>query len=70
MVIGFILYNWMKTVDDETRKKAFETVAEDLRTGGKIFGTHISKEVPLSKFKEALQESEKLSSEGKILINT
>ena len=69
-VSGFFLGRWLTTSSPETVGKAYKEVADDLASGGKIFGSQIVKEVPLSEFKEAILESTKIATEGKILINT
>jgi len=60
---------WIKQLSDEERKEAFTTVVTDLSTGGKIFGSTIVDTYPLDKFAEAIEQSLKHASEGKIVIN-
>lgn len=67
---AFNLFQWLATSSPETIKNAHTLIADDLAAGGKIFGTQIVKEVTLDQFKEAIEESGKIATEGKILINT
>ena len=43
-------------------------MAGDLYQGGAIFGSKIVKEVDLEQWEEAIDESEKVASDGKYLI--
>lgn len=67
-VVGFYLSKWISVVGPEEAQRAFKAVSDDLRDGGKIFGTQIAREFQLSQFKEALVEGPKIATEGKILI--
>ena len=49
------------TANEETVANAKKNIADDLASGGKIFGTQIVKEVPLSQWLEALDESSKIA---------
>ena len=69
-VSAFLLFKWLATSSEETLTNAKKVLADDLASGGKIFGSQIVKEVPLSQFKEAIAESKTIATEGKILINT
>ena len=69
-ISSFFLPIWVESSSEETVKKGHKELADDLASGGKIFGSHIVKEMTLSQFKEAIEESEKIATEGKILIST
>ena len=43
-------------------------IANDLKEGGKIFGTKIHKVEPLANWEAAMEESVKVASQGKILL--
>ena len=68
LVRGFYLFVWFSKTSKEELFKNIKAVADDLRDGGAIFGTEISKQMSLSEFKEAIAESTKVATEGKILI--
>lgn len=55
-----------KTADE--KKAIFGAVITDLATGGKIFGSDVVKTYPLEEFQTALDECNKVASEGKVLI--
>ena len=63
-----MMFRWVCSLTLEDRKKWFKLVADDLATGGKIFGSSIVKTMPLSQWREAIAESEKDASQGKYLI--
>lgn len=63
-----MMFRWVCSLTEEERKRWFSVVADDLATGGKIFGSHIVKTMPLSQWQEAIKESEKDASTGKYLI--
>jgi len=44
-------------------------VADDLKSGGSIFGSQIAKVVDFNHWKQAVEESEKLATQGKILLD-
>jgi hypothetical protein len=69
-VSAFLLFVWLTQSSKETIANAHKVLADDLASGGKIFGSQIVKEVPLSQFKEAILESAQIATDGKILINT
>ena len=55
-------------ISDEEKNNAYKRVSDDLRDGGKIFGTDIVKEVTLDQYLEAFSEADAIASEGKILV--
>lgn len=64
------MYRWVTSLTSEEREKWFKIVTDDIEhNDGKIFGSHIVKTMPLSKWKEALFESEKDASQGKYLVD-
>jgi len=67
-VRGLFLFRWMTEITKEERAQWFKIVADDLRDGGHIFGTKVAKIVPLDEWKEALEESATIATEGKILL--
>ena len=64
----FWLSPWLASIPEEDRKHWIGTVVEDLSTGGKIFGQVVAKTYPLSEYAAAMVESNKLASEGKIIL--
>ena len=52
---NLLLYTWIALTPDEERQKAYQKVSDDLRDGGKIFGSDIIKEMSLSQWHEALE---------------
>lgn len=56
------------SISNEERQSNFKEVSDDLRDGGKIFGTTIAKEIALEDYQEGLKDQTTLASEGKILI--
>lgn len=44
-------------------------VADDLSSGGEIFGVNIAKEYPLSEFNKAMKEFRKVATLGKVILN-
>ena len=69
-IVGLMMFRWVSSMDYPERRKWFDYVAEDLHKGGAIFGSQIVKEVPLEEWESAIEESEKVASEGKYLINS
>ena len=66
---GFMVMSWFMGLSQEERNIYFEMISADLKEGGKVFGTHFVKTVPLAQWKEAMMESDSVASQGKILIN-
>ena len=58
-----------RILSDEERQAYFNIVSEDIINGGKIFGTKVIKAYPIENFKEAIEESNKVSGKGKIAIH-
>ena len=54
---GLMMYRWVTSLTPEERAKWFKFLADDLASGGKIFGTHIVKKVPLAEWESAVNES-------------
>lgn len=53
----------------DKRESFKRVVADDFKNGGKIFGSHFVKEIPLSRYMEGIEQQAALASEGRILIN-
>eukprot|EP00347_Sterkiella_histriomuscorum_P012077 403369977 len=68
-VRGFLLTPYLKELTEEERQAAYKRLADDLRDGGKIFGTQIVKEISFEQFQEGMAERAAVATEGKILIN-
>ena len=64
----FWLGPWLKSLTSEERKYWIGTIVEDLSTGGKIFGQVVAKTLPLSEFSTAIEDANKLASEGKVIL--
>lgn len=67
-VCGYIVKTWLDKLSDEQREKWMKEVTDDLSSGGKIFGSHVAKTMPLTLIKDAIQEYKKVASEGKLLL--
>lgn len=52
----------------DEKKWYLNYVADDIANGGKIFGTKIVKSYKLPQFEEAIEESGKVASEGKVVL--
>lgn len=65
---GFTLYSWVYTIPEEELNRYKKLVSDDLRDGGKIFGTTFVKELVLADWESFLKEADAVSTEGKILI--
>ena len=50
---GLAVYSWTLSTPKEEKTKWFKLIADDLKEGGKIFGTNIVKTMDLADFKEA-----------------
>ncbi len=46
-----MMFRWVSSMPYEERRKWFDYVAEDLHTGGDIFGSKTAKEVALEDWK-------------------
>ena len=68
-IVGFILFGYLLSIPKETRDAHFAEVSNDLRDGGKIFGSNVYKEFPLAQYEEAVSVSAANATEGKVLIN-
>lgn len=68
-ITSLVLFRWLAQLTSEERQKWFKQVVDDIQSGAKIFGTKVIKEVPLEEWKTAMEESEKVAGEGKILLN-
>jgi NADPH:quinone reductase-like Zn-dependent oxidoreductase len=65
---GMFFLNWVIEISEEERQKAFKAIADDLKNGGKKYGSKILKSRPLEEWREALDEREEVASQGKLLI--
>ncbi|CDW91391.1 zinc-binding dehydrogenase family protein [Stylonychia lemnae] len=66
---SFFLYRWLNSLEPEIKKQWFERVADDLQNNKcQIFGTKIVKQIALEEWREAIDESEKVASQGKYII--
>lgn len=65
---GLHVLRWLGSLSDEERQKHFAFISEDIKNGGKIFGTAVSKTVPLEEWEAHILESEKDASQGKYLV--
>ncbi|CDW85776.1 zinc-binding dehydrogenase family protein [Stylonychia lemnae] len=68
-ISGFMLHRFLISIPAEERQKILQRVSDDLRDGGKIFGSTIVKEIPLANYLEGLNEQTQVATDGKILIN-
>lgn len=65
---AFMMGGWLFALPAEERKKTLDTVARDLEQGGKIFGSKIVKTLPFADWHSGLEESVKIQSDGKIVL--
>ena len=68
-ITGIMMYEWIGALTSEERQRIYKRVADDLKNGGKIFGTKVTKTVALKDFKQAIQDSENDATQGKYLID-
>jgi hypothetical protein len=67
---GFFLERFLREeLDEDTQHKFFHQIAEDLRSGGQIFGTKIAKEMRLEEWDQALKQIDDKNLEGKIILS-
>lgn len=68
-VRGFFLERFLREeLDEETQHKFFHCIAEDLKSGGKIFGTNVAKEMKLEEWDTALKQIDDKNLQGKIIL--
>lgn len=67
-----VSYLWLgpflRDKSSEDRKQIFDTITNDLASGGKIFGSDVVRSLPLSEFEEGLKEYRNVASDGKIVL--
>jgi len=68
IVSGLILFKWLTKITPEESHHWKKKVSDDLRDGGKIFGTQVVKTVKLEDWEASLKEASQIASQGKILI--
>jgi hypothetical protein len=63
---------WVPSLSDEDRNKYFDMIKKDLLAGGKIFGSkvvNLDSPIKLEDWEKYIIESEKIASEGKLLVS-
>ena len=65
-VTGLWLTSWLPSLKPLDLKDYAGTVAEDLNTGGAIFGSKVAKTFPLEQFKEAVEYANAHTLDGKV----
>lgn len=68
VIRGHILHDWLTKVSDADKQMYLKEVSDDLKTGGKLYGSVIARTLNLSDFKKAIEENEQYASMGKTLI--
>ena len=58
-----------KFLSDEERQKYFTFVWEDISSGGEVFGTKIISTYSIEEFSKAVEESERIAGQGKVVIH-
>lgn len=67
---GFFLERFMREELSQQEYKDFcRIIADDLKNGGKIFGTKVAKEMKLEEWNQALNQMDSVSKEGKIILS-
>lgn len=66
---ALLLPTWFQTLSHEEKEKALKEVGDDLSSGGKIFGSNIYKELPLSDYQQAMELSKTNATEGKVVLH-
>lgn len=67
-VRGFTIFKWIASKKGEERRRVHDMVAQDLKNGGKLFGSNYVKAVDLEDYKEGFELQSKMATEGKILL--
>ena len=63
-----LLFPWLFKISKEDKRKYLDIVARELEQGGKIFGSKVVKTLPFKDWESAVEESVKVQSEGKLLL--
>jgi len=67
-ITGLYLSKWATKITPEELLHWKKKVSDDLRDGGKIFGTQVIKTVKIEEWEASLKEARENASQGKILI--
>ena len=66
---GFFLERYLREeLDEETQHKFFHRIAEDMKSGGNVFGTNVAKEMKLEEWDTALKQIDDKNLQGKIIL--
>jgi len=68
-IVPLLVFPWVLKMTPEERQAVFKQVTDDLKNGGKIFGSTIYKELLLSEYHQAIEFSKTNATEGKVLLN-
>ena len=66
----YLIFQWVADITPARRQEVFKQVADELASGGKIFGSTFTQELPIENWKEALKIYNDIASKdgGKILL--
>jgi len=67
-MVGLYMPKWLARTPAEETNYWKKRISDDLRDGGKIFGSEVVKIVNLDGVDAAMIEAEEISSQGKILV--
>ena len=67
-VQGWWLLNWLKNISQEEKKKWFEYVSDDIKSGSDLFLTKISDEFTMKQINDAMKYYLNSMSEGKVFL--
>ena len=67
-ITGLFLADFFTIISSEEREYYFKLVVDDISDGGKIFGSNIVKTYPLDEFETAIEEQDKVATQGKIIL--
>jgi len=67
--IPFFVLDWLSKIPEQEQVYWKKMVSDDLKSGGPIFGSEVSKMVQLEQWNDAFKECEAVATQGKILIS-
>ena len=67
-ITGLFLEDFLTRITAEEKEHYLKYVVDDISDGGKIFGSNIVKTYPLEEFEAAMEEQDKVATQGKIIL--
>lgn len=65
---SYLMMHEMAVLPQQEKDRIFKIISDDLRDGGKIFGSKIVKEIELENYEEGFNIQNQLATDGKILL--